>query len=488
MLRVALMALLAMAVLAPVVRASESSESGAERSARRETRLAEQSARRLAHEAERSAARQAREAERETRRTTHEAFKLAHLQDGAGDKVTFSCTGVSIAYTGFPEVPGSANTVVESVSIRNGTPWETSHEGVTLPPVTSQFTGSSATVTLPIAFPVGEHYLVDVHAKWNTNGYAGNFDIHSQLTCGPAPAFTVEKLQTIQGSTQPFTQETLSGDVGQTVDYEIRVTNTGNTPLTFGRLSDPYCDSATIVGDDLLPVEPMGTYTYTCSHVLTGFDQTRGYYTNVANVTGTPEEGEGLPAKHESNPVTVSPVDPESKEGKGGGGTGSGTGEESTGGTSPSHEEKTPGSGGTSTDSSTGVTNGTGAPSGSGSTSSTSSSKSGVLGFISATVPSLHGPLGCVRDSFVVSVKSAGVSSVTFYLDGHRLKSLSAKAARKGLLSIRIDIAKLRIGAHRIVAKITMKPTSSTAKAQKASRGLVVVHCASAAVKPRFTG
>ncbi len=120
--------------------------------------------------------------------------------------------------------------------------------------------------------------------------------------------------------------------------------------------------------------------------------------------------------------------------------------------------------------------------------SSTSSSKSGVLGFASATVPSLRGPQGCVRSSVTASVKSAGVKSVVFYIDGHKLRTLTASAARKGLISIRIDVSKMKVGPHRVKATITMKPVSAGGKASKASRSLTVVRCHSAVVTPHFTG
>ena len=53
----------------------------------------------------------------------------------------------------------------------------------------------------------------------------------------------------------------------------------------------------------------------------------------------------------------------------------------------------------------------------------------GVLGFKTAVVPGLSGPQSCVRSSFHVSIKSAGVTSVTFYLNGHKLKTLTARNA-----------------------------------------------------------
>ena len=54
------------------------------------------------------------------------------------------------------------------------------------------------------------------------------------------PSFTIEKLQEIAGN--DFTKSKLTGAIGQTVDYEIIVKNTGNVPLKFGKLIDANCD------------------------------------------------------------------------------------------------------------------------------------------------------------------------------------------------------------------------------------------------------
>jgi hypothetical protein len=101
-----------------------------------------------------------------------------------------------------------------------------------------------------------------------------------------------------------------------------------------------------------------------------------------------------------------------------------------------------------------------------------------------AVAPALNGPQGCVRGSFVVSVKAAGVRRVTFYLDGHKLKTMSAKNVRQGKFSISINGAKLRVGVHRVAAKIQM--TSGTSGL--ITRRLTILRCASAAVVPKFTG
>ena len=45
--------------------------------------------------------------------------------------------------------------------------------------------------------------------------------------------FTIEKLQKIEGEAS-YTKSKLTGaEIGQTVDYEIIVKNTGNVPLKF---------------------------------------------------------------------------------------------------------------------------------------------------------------------------------------------------------------------------------------------------------------
>jgi hypothetical protein len=112
--------------------------------------------------------------------------------------------------------------------------------------------------------------------------------------------------------------------------------------------------------------------------------------------------------------------------------------------------------------------------------------ESGVLATLTA-VPGLKAPQGCVRSAFRASVKATGVQSVTFYLDGHRLKALTARNAHGGLLTIQIDPSKWAIGAHRLVAKITMAHTSSNA-ARTASRTVRVLRCRAALLTPKFTG
>src|SRR4029077_19710936 len=88
--------------------------------------------------------------------------------------------------------------------------------------------------------------------------------------------------------------------VGQTVDYQIAVRNTGSVPETLSEFTDAHCDPGTIAGGPgSSQLAPGQTTTYTCQHVLTSV----GLYTNEATVTGTTVGG--TPVTHPSNQVVV---------------------------------------------------------------------------------------------------------------------------------------------------------------------------------------
>jgi uncharacterized repeat protein (TIGR01451 family) len=116
------------------------------------------------------------------------------------------------------------------------------------------------------------------------------------------PAFTIEKQQRLKGEAS-YTTATLTGAVGQTVEYKIIVKNTGNTSLKFGKLTDAKCEGISPSGE--VELTSGGEQVYTCSHVLTTADQTAGSYENNATITGTPPTGQGSPITHTSNTVVV---------------------------------------------------------------------------------------------------------------------------------------------------------------------------------------
>jgi hypothetical protein len=257
------------------------------------------------------------------------------------------------------------------------------------------------------------------------------------------PEFKIEKLQELQGtvgSGGTFTQQPLTGKLGETVDYEILVTNIGNVPLTLSDFVDAKCDSGTIGGGPgAKALAPKETTIYTCSHVLSSSGPNP--YINEATVTGT-TEGEP-PLTKTSNPVEAK-LPEEAK---------------------PAKNEEKP--------------------------------KQGVEGFKTPTVipggttttkcvqsAALSGAAGPKRKSFSVKTSARGIKLITFYLDGRKLETLKQSQARHGKFTIKINPLKLSLGAHKLVAKAIMSDAACTSPAHSS----VFVRPLSQRAKPKFTG
>jgi hypothetical protein len=211
----------------------------------------------------------------------------------------FGCKKIEVFLTGFPNEPN--NKVKIKVRVDGKNVLETEFT----------FSGTTGVFVYELNLPPGHHSL-DVFTKWNNFGFKGGRDqpLKNGITCVAEPEFSIEKLQKIDGSQSPFTTEELEGEVGQTVDYEIIVTNTGNVPLTMSNFTDAGCDEGTIEGPSVNPVQPAGPSippgktTYTCKHTLT-LIEAGSEYSNTATDTGNPPEGQGSPVTHESNTVVV---------------------------------------------------------------------------------------------------------------------------------------------------------------------------------------
>jgi uncharacterized repeat protein (TIGR01451 family) len=111
------------------------------------------------------------------------------------------------------------------------------------------------------------------------------------------PGMSVVKLER-DGTSGSFTSGPVTGSVGDTIYYEIQVTNTGNMPLALS-LNDPHCDAGTIQGPTSLSgmltgnvLSPGGVAQFTCSHVLAAGDAPS--FTNVGTGTGQPPSGPPL--------------------------------------------------------------------------------------------------------------------------------------------------------------------------------------------------
>ena len=107
-------------------------------------------------------------------------------------------------------------------------------------------------------------------------------------------------MQEISGSDKGFTASPLTGIIGQTVDYEIVVTNTGNVVLTFSDFTDENCENVT-GGPGATQLALGASATYLCNHVLAEV----GRYSNTASDTATPPPSDGSPVTQTSNTVVV---------------------------------------------------------------------------------------------------------------------------------------------------------------------------------------
>ena len=94
----------------------------------------------------------------------------------------------------------------------------------------------------------------------------------------------------------------------------------------------------------------------------------------------------------------------------------------------------------------------------------------------------LTGVIGKVRNSFSAHLTGLGVKSVTFYLDGRKLATVTKPS--HGRFSITINATRLAYGAHRLVAKATLRNGSCA----RISRAGTFVRVKAAAVLPVFTG
>jgi hypothetical protein len=104
----------------------------------------------------------------------------------------------------------------------------------------------------------------------------------------------------------------------------------------------------------------------------------------------------------------------------------------------------------------------------------------GVLaGEARSGVSRLRGPSGCVGRTVKAMVSGRAIKTVTFSLDGKRVKRIS------GAGSYSLRSATLSDGIHRITAKVTFKAAAHT----KSRTHLVTFHrCAVKQVAPRFAG
>jgi hypothetical protein len=408
--------------------------------------------------------------------------------------------------------------------------------------------GASATYACSHQLTAGGTYVNEASVTASTVGGLPVEQTSNQVevsTQAATPSFTIEKLQQIAGSSTGFTTATLTGLIGQTADYEIRVMNTGNVPLSLSKFSDPQCDAGTLAGGPGSAQLAVGeSTTYTCSHLLAS----QGSLVNVATVTATPP-GEPETTKS-SAPVEVVVQTGESsftitkRQRIAGSGesfsasqlTGAvgarveyeivvtNTGKVALAVTSfadphcdagtlaggPGGSPISPGAATTYTCSHllgseskfVNVASVSAAPPGEkpqqlesnevvvlvgalppGAKPGSTPPGGAVLGICEVSRPVLRGLSGSERGPFMVTVRSTGIRQITFYLDGRKQQTMKNSQAKGGSFRLKLDARKLRFGVHRVSFKTLMQNNACAQTA--ATRPFVRPK---ALVLPRFTG
>ena len=96
----------------------------------------------------------------------------------------------------------------------------------------------------------------------------------------------------------------------------------------------------------------------------------------------------------------------------------------------------------------------------------------------------MSGSSGCVDTTARATVSGRQIETVTFYLDGKKVKRMTAKVAQtKFRFSTRM--ASLKTGVHRITARVTFTRPSAT---KPRTHRIAFQRCAKASVKPTFAG
>jgi hypothetical protein len=138
----------------------------------------------------------------------------------------------------------------------------------------------------------GKSHNGDNSAESNKNTPLGNGCFAATINPSPPaahPGLSIVKYERPAGSSN-FVKGPITAQVGQTVEYQIVVVNTGNVTETVD-LTDARCDAGTLVlvGTKSTSLVPGGSLTYTCSHKAVAGDGAT--FTNIAIANGTASNG-----------------------------------------------------------------------------------------------------------------------------------------------------------------------------------------------------
>ncbi len=209
--------------------------------------------------------------------TVEEEQRLAGQAAYTQAKLTAS-VGASVEY--FITVTDTGQTVVTLANIKDAN--------------CANMSGPSKTELAPgeWATYLCEHKLLETGALVNTAEVEAAEQLTSRsnpveveaLTSQPAPVQSYEIVEQQKvGLQTEYTKQALSATIGETVDYRLTVTNSGEHPETFSDLSDANCTN--IKGGPSGALGAGASASWTCERVLPA----PGEYANVATVMGNAE-------------------------------------------------------------------------------------------------------------------------------------------------------------------------------------------------------
>jgi hypothetical protein len=222
--------------------------------------------------------------------------------------------------------------------------------------------------------------------------------------------------------------------VGTPLGYTLTVTNPGDVPFAAQEVgvTDPRCEQPPAgpnTGGDATPgqLDPGDTWTYTCTAQTTG--QPAATFVNTATVTAKDFNGHTVSDTDEFPTALEAPQPPPASQP-----------------VSPEEQQVLPEE------------------------------------IISGTAR-LGGPSGCVKKAFNATVRGRKIASVTFYVDGAKLKRVVAKSGQR---MFRVKVRPGRaLGVHRVTARVVFKASSRT---KTRTLRLTFRRCARQVVTPQFTG
>jgi uncharacterized repeat protein (TIGR01451 family) len=136
----------------------------------------------------------------------------------------------------------------------------------------------------------------------------------------PLIVSNIAELALVKSASLRDANSTGLAELGEAIDYQFVVTNTGTVPLSAVAVKDPMLPSVTCAQDGLVPGEAMTCFG-DAPHVTSAEDVARGYVTNTATAVGVPpaDVPEPVPpvssarintARTDPAPTSPAPTDP----------------------------------------------------------------------------------------------------------------------------------------------------------------------------------